>query len=112
MTRMPLELQPTLFAPSFGEGKRTCELPCGCLRDNLTGATIVSCEAHPKKGRKAGNDSPSLPLVVPPDPEKELRAMWDKKGISKERQDEIIKDVEEKAAPGYMDKFFKKGGEI
>ena len=32
--------------------------------------------------------------------EKELREMWRKRGIPKERQDEIIREVEEKAKPG------------
>ena len=32
--------------------------------------------------------------------EKELREMWTRQGISKERQDEIIREVEEKAKPG------------
>ena len=32
--------------------------------------------------------------------EKELREMWRKQGIPKDRQDEIIREVEEKAKPG------------
>ncbi len=36
------------------------------------------------------------------DPEKELRALWDKMGVPKERQDAIIKETEEKAKPGAM----------
>lgn len=34
------------------------------------------------------------------DPEGELRTLWDKQGVPKEKQDEIIKGVEEKAQPG------------
>jgi hypothetical protein len=41
------------------------------------------------------------------DPEKELRALWDKWGIPKEKQDEIIREAEEKAKPGAMVGPFK-----
>jgi len=41
------------------------------------------------------------------DPERELREMWTEKGISKEKQDEIIREVEEKAKPGAMVGPFK-----
>lgn len=36
------------------------------------------------------------------DPEKALRAQWDKDGVPKEKQDAIIQEVEEKAKPGAM----------
>jgi hypothetical protein len=36
------------------------------------------------------------------DPEATLRALWDAKGVSRERQDEIIADVTAKAQPGAM----------
>lgn len=35
-----------------------------------------------------------------PDPEKALRALWDKQGVPKEKQDALVKEVEEKAKPG------------
>ena len=35
-----------------------------------------------------------------PDPETELRALWTKQGVSKERQDELIRQIGEKAKPG------------
>jgi hypothetical protein len=41
------------------------------------------------------------------DPEKELRKLWDKMGVPKERQDELIREVEEKANPGAMVGPFK-----
>ena len=34
--------------------------------------------------------------------EKELREMWDRNGVSKERQDELIADTERKSQPGAM----------
>jgi hypothetical protein len=61
MIRIPLELQPTLFTPAFGVGKRSSELPCGCLWDNLTGKVIVVCKGHEKKGKNR-EDNPPLPL--------------------------------------------------
>ncbi len=41
-------------------------------------------------------------IYAKPDPEKELRAYWTSKGVPKERQDEIIREVEDKAKPGAM----------
>jgi hypothetical protein len=32
--------------------------------------------------------------------EKELRELWTRQGVPQERQDEIIRDIEEKAKPG------------
>jgi len=34
--------------------------------------------------------------------EKELRELWTRQGVTKERQDEIIFDIERKAQPGAM----------
>lgn len=33
------------------------------------------------------------------DPEAELRKLWDARGVPKERQDEILADIESKANP-------------
>ena len=62
MIRLPLEVQPTLFTPAWRVGKRTHELPCGCLVDNLSGNTIVACDGHAKKGK--GNDRNGSPLPL------------------------------------------------
>ncbi len=45
---------------------------------------------------------------MPKDPETALRISWDKQGIPKEKQDEIVREVEEKAKPEYMEQFFKR----
>lgn len=34
------------------------------------------------------------------DPEAELRALWSSMGVSKERQDEILCEIDKAAAPG------------
>lgn len=42
-------------------------------------------------------------------PETELRAIWDAKGVSKERQEELLADLTAKARPGAMVGPFKIG---
>jgi hypothetical protein len=44
------------------------------------------------------------------DPEVTLRALWTRKGVPKEMQDEIIRDAEAKAQPGAMVGPFRIGG--
>jgi hypothetical protein len=44
------------------------------------------------------------------DPEAELRAMWTKQGVSKERQDQLLGQIGEKAAPGAKVGPFTVGG--
>jgi hypothetical protein len=39
--------------------------------------------------------------------ENELRMMWTLSGMPKEKQDAILKEVEEKSSEGYMNKFFE-----
>lgn len=47
-------------------------------------------------------DDPAPTPPAPADPETELRAIWDAKGVSKARQDELIADCAAKAQPGAM----------
>jgi len=44
------------------------------------------------------------------DPETELRAIWTIKGVPKERQDQMVAEIEAKAKPGAMVGPFRIGG--
>lgn len=66
----------------------------GSLFDELA-AHAVSITAEPTKEVPA-----LLKPAVKQDPEAELRAMWNEKGVPKERQDELIAQIAGKAKPG------------
>ena len=64
------------------------ECSCGGWSTSFTGA-MTRTEMRNEFDRHAGD-------VI----EKELRERWTAKGVPKEKQDAIIKEVEEKAKPG------------
>ena len=71
------------------------------------GATV---ESLPDDAFKASGTSVSTRLVTihkaASDPETELRATWDAQGVSKEKQAEILTDVERKSQPEFLASIF------
>jgi hypothetical protein len=84
--------------------------------DNRVMVKIVGAKTldRAKETAQHGNNDPWMVfgmsdtkhiIYAKPDAEaltKDLRAMWDKRGVPKERQDEILADIEAKAKPGAM----------
>jgi len=82
--------------------------------DNRVEATVIRAKTleRAKETAQCGNNDPWMVfnisrteniIYAKPDAakiESDLREMWSKRGIPKERQDELLKDVEEKAKPG------------
>ena len=72
------------------------ECSCGGWSRSFTGPTLkAEIQREHIRHVRSINAKPTAEEL-----ERELRESWDKRGIPKERQDEILKDLEEKAKPG------------
>lgn len=68
------------------------------IEQSSNGARPTYRTALPPIHRAVKDQKPPIPIES--DPETELRLMWTKKGVSRERQDELIADLTAKAQPG------------
>jgi hypothetical protein len=110
--------KPDLFCEGCRPGKPpevVAVRPCGyqvtpdtCSKPNVEGPQAIDCAnctletGQALAARAAAVTVESAPVVSAPapDPEASLRALWTARGVSEERQAELIADVTAKAQPG------------
>jgi hypothetical protein len=73
-----------------------------------TRLTVNSVEGQDRENYSDDQDRQSYVPDEPDDggPEVRLRKIWEEEGVPLERQEEILADIEMKASPEYIDKFF------